>query len=319
MDLEFRHLRMLLAIAEAGSLGRAAAATGFSQPSVSGQLKRLENYFGGTLFDRSAAGVRPTPLGVQVIGQAREVLARVDALGRDTAGAAPDPTSPLRLAATNTPILAGMIGHARTALPQLAPLVSSVYATVEIVELIERGEADAGLAVDYPGMELHHSPALAHRGIVTEPAFVALSREHPASRQQEVDLADLADSPWFLTPDDGAGWPGVFYSACRARGFAPAAVHEFLGDQHQLQTMIAAGVGVSVVQATIRPIAGVSVKPLTGTPLWTRYVLVWSPERVPAATADTLFGAAARAYQELIAHAPHFQTWASGKYRLPRC
>jgi DNA-binding transcriptional LysR family regulator len=319
MDLEFRHLRMLLAIAEAGSLGRAAAATGFSQPSVSGQLKRMESYFGGALFDRSAAGVRPTPLGVQVVAQAREVLARVDALGRDAVDAPAGPTFPLRLATTNTPILPGMLGHARTALPRLAPLVTSVYATAEIVRLIEGGGADAGLAVDYPGRELQHSPALAHRGIVTEPAFVALSREHPVSRQQEVDLADLAASPWFLTPDDGAGWPGVFYSACRARGFAPAAVHEFLGDQQQLQAMIATGVGVSVVQATMRPVAGVTVKPLTGTPLWTRYVLVWSRDRVPDATAETLFGAACRAYQELIAQAPHFQTWASGKYRLPRC
>jgi DNA-binding transcriptional LysR family regulator len=309
---------MLLAIAEAGSLGRAAAATGFSQPSVSGQLKRIESYFGGVLFERSTSGVRPTPLGAQVIEQAREVLARVDALGREPADPPPAPSAPLRLATTNTPILAGMLTHARTALPRLAPLVNSVYSTAEIVRQIEHGEVDAGLAVDYPGMELRHSPELAHRGIVTEPAFVALGRDHPASRQQEVDLADLADCPWFLTPDDGAGWPGVFYSACRARGFAPAAVHEFLGDHHQLQAMIAAGVGVSVVQATLRPLTGVTVKPLTGTPLWTRYVLVWSQDRVAPGTAETLFGAASRAYQELIAHVPHFQTWVTGKYRLPR-
>jgi hypothetical protein len=77
-------------------------------------------------------------------------------------------------------------------------------------------------------------------------------------------------------------------------------------------------VGVSVVQATLRPLTGVTVKPLTGTPLWTRYVLVWSQDRVAPGTAETLFGAASRAYQELIAHVPHFQTWVTGKYRLPR-
>ncbi|GAA4839710.1 LysR family transcriptional regulator [Kitasatospora terrestris] len=318
MDIELRLLRMLLVIADSGSLGRAAVATNFSQPSVSGQLKRLEAQFGGPLFERGSSGVRPTALGARVIEQVRDVVARVDALGQLSPVAGDGAGRTFRLASTNTPILPGMLARARAVVPGLSPLVSSVYASTRIVELIERGEAEVGLAADYPGAELRHSAALAHRGIVTEPGFVALAADHPAARQAEVDLADLADCAWFVTPDDGAGWPGVFEAACRASGFSPVAVHEFLGDQQHLQSMIACGLGVSVVQATIRPAPGVVVRPLVGTPLWCRYVLVWSRERVDEELAGALFGAASYAYRELIAQSPHFRLWAAGKYRLPR-
>jgi hypothetical protein len=114
-----------------------------------------------------------------------------------------------------------------------------------------------------------------------------------------------------VTPDDGAGWPGVFYTACEAAGFAPVAVHEFLGDQLQLQNTIADGLGVSLVQATLRPIPQVLAKPLTGTPLWCRYVLAWRLDKVPDAVAETLFVSATLAYRDLIARSPHLRAWAS--------
>jgi DNA-binding transcriptional LysR family regulator len=318
MELELRHLRMLCAVADTGSVGRAAAAMGLSQPAVSGQLKRIEGFFGEVLFVRGSSGVKPTQFGVEVVAQARDVVARADAIGRRRTGGAASADRVLRLAATNTPILPGLLARARSVLPGLVPLVSSVYSSAEMTELLEKDGLDVAVAVDYPGRELEHSAVLAHRGIVTEPCFVALPAGHPASGRLEVSLADLADDAWFLTPDDGAGWPGVFYAACRTAGFVPAAVHEFLGDRFQLQTMIAGGLGVSVVQATIRPIAGVVVRPLMGTPLWCRYLLVWHKERLADEVAETLFGAAAFAYQDLIARAPHFQTWAAGKYRTAR-
>jgi DNA-binding transcriptional LysR family regulator len=309
---------MLCAIADTGSLGRAAVATGLTQPAVSGQLKRIERYFGAELFVRASSGVQPTRYGVEVVAQARDVVARADAIGRRRAGGPADAERTLRLAATNSPILPGLLARARAVLPDLALLVSSVYSSAQIVDQLEQGGLDVAVAVDYPGQELQHSAALAHRGIVTEPTFVALPADHPAAGRLEVPLAELADDAWFVTPDDGAGWPGVYYAACRTAGFAPAAVHEFLGDQLQLQAMIAEGMGISLVQATTKPISGVVVKPLLGTPLWCRYLLAWHRERLTDEVAETLFGAAAFAYQELIGRSPHFQTWASAKYRTPR-
>ena len=309
MELELRHLRALCAIADTGSIGRAASELGCSQQAMSTQLRRIESHFGRPLFERDAVGVRPTRYGVGVVAGARDVLARAEAIGRPVED--PAQRSVLRLAATNSPILSGMVGRVRTELPDLVLTVSSVYESSQIVELLEGGGLDAAIGVDYPGLELRHSAAVGHRGIVTEPSFVALPAGHRLRHRIEIALADLAEDSWFITPDDGAGWPGVFYAACAAAGFTPAVVHEFLGDRLQLQDMIADGLGVSLVQATTRPVPGVIVRPLVGTPMWCRYLLVWRKESVADEVVATLFGAASASYRSLIARAPHFRTWAT--------
>lgn len=309
MELELRHLRVLCAIADAGSVGRAAAQLGYSQPAVSTQLRRIERHLGEPLFERGTSGVRPTPYGAEVVARARDVLARADAIGHRPAAARSRRT--LRVAATNSPMLSGTVSRVRTRLPDLPLAVTSVYASSRIVELLEEGAVDAAIAADYPGMELRHSAVVKHRGIVTEPTFVALPARHRLRQCAQVQLADLAEDAWFVTPDDGAGWPGVFYEACAAAGFTPVTVHEFLGDQTQLQSMIADGLGVSLVQPTLRPIPHVVVKPLVGSPLWCRYVLVWRSDTVDDELLEALAQSAMAAYRDLVAQAPHLRAWAS--------
>ncbi|MFF4258820.1 LysR family transcriptional regulator [Streptomyces sp. NPDC001663] len=311
MELELRHLRVLCAIADAGSVSRAASDLGYSQPAMSTQLRRIERYFGQALFDRGATGVRLTQYGLEVVAQARDVLAGAAAIGCRPAAGATGCRRTLRVAATNSPVLSGLVSRVRARLPDVSLAVSSVYSSARIVELLEQGALDAAVAADYPGMELKHADTVTHRGIVTEPTFVALSSRHRLGQQAQVSLADLAGEAWFLTPDDGAGWPGVFYTACAAAGFSPVAVHEFLGDQAQLQSMIADGLGVSVVQATLRPIPDVVIRPLVGTPLWCRYVLAWRPDAVAGDVAETLFQSAASAYRELAGRSPHLRAWAA--------
>ncbi|MER5867610.1 LysR family transcriptional regulator [Kitasatospora sp. NPDC002040] len=317
MELELRHLRLVCAVAEAGSLGRAAGALGCSQPALSKQLQRIEALLGEPLFRRGPAGVQPTGYGLEVLVQAKEVLVRADAIGRRRGGAR-GTGGLLRLGVTNTPMLPGLVRAVGTARPDLALTVSSVYSSADLVELLQKGELDVAVAADYPALELRHSTAVAHRGIVTAPAFVALPERHRLARRVEVGLDELADEAWFLTPDDGAGWPGVFYAACLAGGFTPATVHDFLGDQSHLSQMIAHGLGVSVVQATFPSAPGVVVKPLVGTPIWVRYVLAWRKEEVEDALVDLLSRAAGTAYRELIAQARHFQEWSVRTYRVPK-
>ena len=314
VDLELRHLRVLCAIADAGSVARAGAVLGYSQQALSAQVHRIEQFFGRAVFERSPAGVKPTAYGLEILARARDVLARVDAIRRIPEDPASS-TRVLRLAATNSPVLAGMVARISEQMPDVALTVNSVYSSSEIVEQLERGDLDAGIAADYPGLELRHSEAIAHRGIATEPTFVALPTHHRHRRSLQVELAGLADEAWFLTPDDGAGWPGVFYTACEAAGFKPVKVHEFLGDSRQLQGMIAAGLGISPVQATFPVAAGVVVKALTGTPLWCRYVLAWRRDSVPDVLAEAMFAATHATYRRLIAQSPHFQAWSLRTYK----
>lgn len=73
-ELELRHLRTVCAIAEAGSLTKAAELLGVTQPALSAQLRAVENIIGGKLFDRHSAGSTPTELGDSVVGLAATLL-----------------------------------------------------------------------------------------------------------------------------------------------------------------------------------------------------------------------------------------------------
>ncbi|MGI5522177.1 LysR family transcriptional regulator [Micromonospora sp. CA-259024] len=76
--MELRQLRYLVAIDEAGNLGRAAQRLYVSQPALSYALRNLEAEFGVRLFDRHAGGVTPTAAGRDVITEARRTLRQVD-------------------------------------------------------------------------------------------------------------------------------------------------------------------------------------------------------------------------------------------------
>src|SRR5512145_540202 len=74
MDLELRHLKIVCAVAEAGSVTKAAAVLGLAQPAVTAQLRRIERLLGGELFERTRLGVSPTPLGELILARARVLL-----------------------------------------------------------------------------------------------------------------------------------------------------------------------------------------------------------------------------------------------------
>ncbi|WP_030421123.1 LysR family transcriptional regulator [Streptomyces sp. SCSIO 75703] len=319
MELELRHLRVLCAIADSGSVGRAASALGYTQPALSTQLRRIERLLGEGLFLRSSRGVELTAYGAEVVSEAREILLRADALGRRRTGGATAEAGRLRLGATNTPVVPALLNALRAARPDLTVSVCSVYATGELLRMLESGEIDAALGVDYPGLPVRYSPALAQRAINTVPVFVALYAGHPLAHRVDVPLEELSEDTWFVSPDDGVGWPGAFYDACRAAGFTPADTHEF-HVLDQLQSMIAQGLGVTAVQPTVSPIEGVLVKPLAGDPLWQRHLLVWRREAVEAPVAEALHHHAVRVYRNLLAQAPHLQRWLARAYtgaRLP--
>ncbi|BAJ31781.1 MULTISPECIES: LysR family transcriptional regulator [Kitasatospora] len=320
MDLELRHLRVLCAIADSGSVGRAAAAIGASQPATSTQLRRIERYLGAVVFDRTAAGVVPTTFGAEVLAAAREVLSRVDRLGQ---GAAPDGERPHRelLLATDCPaLLPGALTRARQLRPELRfALTPGRPGTAPGFPEPDGGPPfDLALLLDHPGSGLRPTPALAARAVATEPVFVALPTAHPLRHHAEPALTDLAGETWLLPAADGASWPALFRAACEAAAFSPAGVRELPYGRREVLDLVASGLGAALVPASTAPVPGVTVKPLLGTPLWLRYVLLWQRATIGPGLAHTLLEATAAAYRELAAEAPHLHSWASRTFRPPR-
>lgn len=90
-DLELRHLRAVCAIADAGSITKAASMLGVTQPGLSAQLRAVEEIIGGALFHRDSAGCSPTEIGTDLIAMARPLLDDVVEItdhARQLAGAA---------------------------------------------------------------------------------------------------------------------------------------------------------------------------------------------------------------------------------------
>ncbi|MEV4556769.1 LysR family transcriptional regulator [Kitasatospora sp. NPDC049285] len=319
MDLELRHLRVLCAIADTGSVGRAAATIGASQPATSTQLRRIERHLGASVFDRTASGVVPTTFGAEVLAAAREVLARVDRLAQGPACAGDDhPHRDLRVAATSPALLPGLLTRARQLRPDLRFTLSPHLPPAPSPGAPQPAQPDLVLALDHPGAQLRPSPDFGLRGIATEPAFVALPAVHPLRHHAELTLPDLAAEAWLLPTLDGPTWPALFRAACTAASFAPAQVNEVRCGRRELLDLVAAGLGVALVPASTAPAYGAVLKPLLGSPLWLRHALLWRRTAVSPALADTLVAAATAAHRDLAAEAPHLHSWAARSFRPPR-
>jgi len=83
VELDMRHLRMVVAVAESGSVTKAAAALGIAQPALTAQLNRIDRSLGGNVFVRDRFGARPTELGDLILRHARVLLPAMAALSDD--------------------------------------------------------------------------------------------------------------------------------------------------------------------------------------------------------------------------------------------
>lgn len=183
-----RHLRYLLAVADHGGFTRAAEALHVSQPTLSQQIRQLEESLGVDLFDRTSRSVKPTDAGQAYIECARRVLVELEAGKRALHDVKDLSRGSLRLAMTPT-FMAYLVG----------PLVRDYVALypgihLEIFEL-SMDDIEAGLADDSLDIAIAFTP-VRNLDIECIPAFVEtlgvmVGREHP-----------LYDSPSVLTPDD---------------------------------------------------------------------------------------------------------------------
>ncbi|MGY0492373.1 LysR family transcriptional regulator [Streptomyces sp. WG-D5] len=276
MELELRHLRTVRAIADAGSLTRAATVLGLAQPALSAQLRRIERILGGELFERGRHGVRATALGELVLERARIVLPAVSGLQQEATrfargGRARDS---LRLGGTHGPLLGALVDRLAGVLPDTAVTTRATWSERELADHVDQGLLDYALlgtcgAAPPPG------PAhLEWREIAPDPVCVMLPEGHPAAGLPRVDLAALAAEAWACVPGDGC-FADCFTAACARAGFTPRRMYET--DTASCAHLVRVGRAVGLCRATFPPTPGIAVRPLTGTPLLWRHLLGLQP------------------------------------------
>jgi LysR family transcriptional regulator, hca operon transcriptional activator len=201
LKVELRHLRYFVAVAEAGSLSVAAEQIlHTSQPSLSRQIRDLEEEVGAQLFTRNARGIKLTPAGRAFLDHARSALSQVEA----AAGAA------RRLAHPDKPCFAMgfLTGHEWTwmpealrilhdELPNIDVMISSQYSP-RLAKALLNGKIDAAFLRREKGM-----PDLAYRVLVKEPLAVILPSDHRLAALKAISPRDLAGET-FVTVSDTA-------------------------------------------------------------------------------------------------------------------
>ncbi|MEW2084034.1 LysR family transcriptional regulator [Streptomyces sp. NPDC005283] len=275
MELEVRHLRALCAIADTGSLHKAARQLGMSQPSLTTQLRRIENSLGAELFSRERTGCRPTPLGRSVLSRARPLVAEMAALVVEAkAAAARDGGPRLRIGSTASRALAGWLRRLRERLPGTdLSLHMNVSANV-LLRMVAAGQLDVAFVHEVEGCPLLVPDGLAVRVLMErEPQFISMARDHPAAAASVVELADLAGDRWMVDPTVDGEWDGL-RRVLGAAGLNPSVLH---GDYLTAASLIAVGEAVAPCQPTTGPREDMAIRPLRGDPLGVRLLLFSRP------------------------------------------
>ncbi|MEU8861250.1 MULTISPECIES: LysR family transcriptional regulator [Streptomyces] len=301
MELEVRHLRALCAIADTGSLHRAARQLGVAQPSLSTQLKRIEQELGGPLFLRERTGCRPTPLGRIVLGRARPLVAEMRALVAEARAAAKDDDGPqLRIGSTASRALAGWLRRLRAR--QREPVLQMDVSPNALLRMLADGRLDVAYVHEVEGCPLRVPEGLALRVLVErEPQFVSLPADHPAAAHTEVQLSDLAEDRWMIDPTVDGEWDAV-HRMLRAAGLNPRVLH---GDYHTAASLVSTGEVVTVCQPTCQPGPAMAVRRIQGDPLGVRLLLAARTE----GELDSVFPGLWEAYSEVAREAPGYREW----------
>ena len=308
MELEIRHLRAVCAIADAGSISKAATTLGISQPGLTALLQRLERELGGRLFTRGRNGAVPTRLGDFVVCRARGTLLSMDELRRGASRYPADSGEVIRLGGAMASVSVGQSRRLGAYLTGIDLRLQIEYSPQLLWELIVAGRLDAITTVDYPGYQVQPPSDLVFDVLQIEPVFIALAADHPLNKQEEIHLADLAEQRWAMTPPDGAGWPDYFLAACQEAGFTPRVPYTISGCESVRDLVVNEKV-VAPCQAVFESSEGLVVRPLAGNPMAMRHVQACRRDGPLGDYTAELVRFGREAHQEYASRAPHYVAW----------
>ena len=269
--MNLRDLRYLLAVAEHRHFGRAAQACFVSQPTLSTQIKKLEDHLGVTLIERTGRQALLTPVGAAIVREAEQALRHVDALGQIAAQHRNPLGGDLRLGVIPTVapyLLPKALPPLRRAFPSLSLHLTEAQ-TATLDAMLEAGELDAGiLALPFRAERMVTSE------LYSEPFLLAVGTAHPLARRSTATLADLEEEEVLLLEDghcmrDQALEVCKTHQAVENTNFRATSIET-------LRQMVAADIGVTLMPAlAVRDDADVRYLPFRPNPPLRRIGLCW--------------------------------------------
>ena len=242
--MNLRDLKYLVALADHKHFGRAAAACYVSQPTLSTQIKKLEDELGVPLVERAPRKVMLTPAGRDAAERARRIVAEVEQM-KEAARRSQDPeagTVRLGMFPTLGPyLLPHVVPRIRARFPHLELLLVEEKSDVLLSRLRE-GKLDAGLlALPVADDQLHTE------FLFEEPFVLAVPESHPLAQRGSLTLAELSHQQLLLL-EDGHCLREQALDVCRLSGANEKS--EFRATSLEtLRQMVAADVGITLLPA----------------------------------------------------------------------
>ncbi|WP_313084197.1 LysR family transcriptional regulator [Atlantibacter sp.] len=285
MNIELRHLRYFVAVAEELHFGRAAARLSISQPPLSQQIQILEAQIGAKLLARTNRSVSLTAAGAQFLTDSRQILSQVEAAAVRAARLHQGETGELRIGFTSSapfikPI-SDSLSQFRRGYPDVHLQTLEINTRAQIAPLNE-GALELGLMRNTPLPD-----TLDWQLILREPLMAMVHRENPLAARPAISLRELADQPFvFFDPHVGTGLYDDILGLLHRYDVQPLIAQE-VGEAMTIIGLVAAGLGVSILPASFQRIQLNEMRwlPITEVDAVSEMWLVWSKHHEKSAAA----------------------------------
>lgn len=250
MNIELRHLRYFLAVAEEKHFGRAAARLHMAQPPLSSQIKQLESALGTKLFERTTRKVELTDAGRLLMERARQILADLEAAEFDVAEVGRGAAGVLRVGFSGTAtyrLMPEILRLAQSELPNVRLQISGEMLTPQMETALLENRLD--VAILRPPVQ---STEIAIDEIEQTPLTVVLPLNHrlalSTNPDESLPITSLAGVDLVSYPRTSSVASAV-WELCRQAGFRPHIVQEAT-ETSTLIAMAGAGLGVALAPAS---------------------------------------------------------------------
>jgi DNA-binding transcriptional LysR family regulator len=261
-DMELRHLRYFVAVADELHFGRAAEKLHIAQPPLSQQIQQLEREMGVLLFHRANRRVTLTAAGTVFLAEARRSLVSVEqaVLAAQRAQRGELGTLSVGFSTSATfDLLPALLSTLRIQYPDVSLALYELNAAEQQAALLER-RIQVGLARP----SINHE-ALIVETVLREPYIAALPAMHPLASAAILSVADLADEPFVLSLENPKpSYADAVKAVCARAGFSPHVVQE-AREMPTVLSLVAAGLGVTLAPASARNLIrrGLVYRPLS--------------------------------------------------------
>lgn len=257
--MRFKQLEYFVAVAEVGSISKAATQLYVAQPSLSYQISTLEGELGGKLFDRLPRGIQLTAAGRAFLVEARKILAAAGRAQGIVRAVSEGNLGELRLA-TITSLALGIVPEAaafwRTSHPNVTLSLEEFVHADLLEETARSGRCDLAI-----GPSPRHD-VLTKDSIGFEEFVFVLASGDPLVRRERIDPSDMAERPWVLFSTDH-GLSALVDSICSRWGFSPRPAAR-TGQVATAVKLAAAGLGPTLLpENCVDPDAGLQIRPLS--------------------------------------------------------